>query len=127
MKLPFGHHGANHPVKDLTTGKIEITSQNHNFAVDVDSLAYGAPTLTHVNLNDGVCEGLAGRDAERVLRCSTTPRRAPDRTTARTCSNDSSARWRRPRSARRSPAAARSWYEPTASPRRDWGWRDAES
>ena len=39
VKLPFGHHGANHPVKDLTTGKIEITSQNHNFAVDAGSLA----------------------------------------------------------------------------------------
>lgn len=62
VKLPFGHHGANHPVKDLTTGKIEITSQNHNFAVDIDSLA-GAADLTHVNLNDGVCEGLEARDA----------------------------------------------------------------
>ena len=62
FKLPFGHHGANHPVKDLTTGVIEITSQNHNFAVAIDSLA-GVADLTHVNLNDGVCEGLAARDA----------------------------------------------------------------
>jgi carbamoyl-phosphate synthase small subunit len=62
VKLPFGHHGANHPVKDLTTGVIEITSQNHNFAVAIDSLA-GVADLTHVNLNDGVCEGLAARDA----------------------------------------------------------------
>ena len=62
VKLPFGHHGANHPVKDLTTGAIEITSQNHNFAVAIDSLA-GVADLTHVNLNDGVCEGLAARDA----------------------------------------------------------------
>jgi carbamoyl-phosphate synthase small subunit len=62
VKLPFGHHGANHPVKDLTTGVIEITSQNHNFAVAIDSLA-GVAALTHVNLNDGVCEGLAARDA----------------------------------------------------------------
>ena len=62
VKLPFGHHGANHPVKDLTTGTIEITSQNHNFAVGIDSLA-GVADLTHVNLNDGVCEGLAARDA----------------------------------------------------------------
>jgi carbamoyl-phosphate synthase small subunit len=62
VKLPFGHHGANHPVKDLTTGKIEITSQNHNFAVDIGSLSDVAD-LTHVNLNDGVCEGLVAREA----------------------------------------------------------------
>lgn len=57
VKLPFGHHGANHPVQDRTTGEIEITSQNHNFAVDADSLA-GRAEVTHVNLNDGVCEGV---------------------------------------------------------------------
>ncbi len=57
VKLPFGHHGGNHPVKNLSSGRIEITSQNHNFAVDPDSLA-GRATMTHVNLNDGVCEGL---------------------------------------------------------------------
>jgi carbamoyl-phosphate synthase small subunit len=56
-KLPFGHHGANHPVRDETTGKVEITSQNHNFAVAADSLA-GIADVTHVNLNDGVCEGI---------------------------------------------------------------------
>ena len=56
-KLPFGHHGGNHPVKNLTTGRIEITSQNHNFAVDADTLGDVA-TMTHVNLNDGVCEGM---------------------------------------------------------------------
>jgi carbamoyl-phosphate synthase small subunit len=60
VKLPFGHHGANHPVKDLTTDRIEITSQNHNFAVDADTFAGLGSTvrMTHVNLNDGVCEGL---------------------------------------------------------------------
>ncbi|MGB3735056.1 MAG: glutamine-hydrolyzing carbamoyl-phosphate synthase small subunit [Ilumatobacter sp.] len=57
VKLPFGHHGANHPVKNLDTDKIEITSQNHNFAVDAGSLPADAE-MTHVNLNDGVCEGL---------------------------------------------------------------------
>ena len=62
VKLPFGHHGGNHPVRHLATGKIEITSQNHNFAVDVDSLA-GRAEMTHVNLNDGVCEGLRVLDA----------------------------------------------------------------
>jgi len=58
VKLPFGHHGGNHPVRNIATGKVEITSQNHNFAVDPDSLGSTA-TMTHVNLNDGVCEGLA--------------------------------------------------------------------
>jgi carbamoyl-phosphate synthase small subunit len=56
-KLPFGHHGANHPVRDLRSGAVEITSQNHNFAVAADTLA-GRAELTHVNLNDGVCEGM---------------------------------------------------------------------
>jgi carbamoyl-phosphate synthase small subunit len=57
VKLPFGHHGGNHPVKNLVTGRIEITSQNHNFAVDPDGLG-GVADMTHVNLNDGVCEGM---------------------------------------------------------------------
>jgi carbamoyl-phosphate synthase small subunit len=56
-KLKFGHHGANHPVKDLTTGKVEITSQNHGFAVDVGSLETKA-VLSHVNLNDQTVEGM---------------------------------------------------------------------
>jgi carbamoyl-phosphate synthase small subunit len=56
-KLAFGHHGGNHPVRRLSTGAVEITSQNHNFAVVADSLA-GKAEMTHVNLNDGVCEGL---------------------------------------------------------------------
>jgi carbamoyl-phosphate synthase small subunit len=66
VKLPFGHHGGNHPVKDLTTNRIEITSQNHNFAVDADSFT-GLERdvhMTHVNLNDGVCEGLEVRGAQ---------------------------------------------------------------
>ena len=60
VKLPFGHHGGNHPVKNLANGHIEITSQNHNFAVDPDSFSgLGKQVqMTHVNLNDGVCEGL---------------------------------------------------------------------
>lgn len=57
-KLKFGHHGGNQPVMDLTTRKVEITSQNHGFAVDVDSLQ-GRAQLTHVNLNDRTVEGLA--------------------------------------------------------------------
>src|SRR5665213_2655693 len=59
-KLPFGHHGGNHPVKRLATGKVEITSQNHNYAVAEGSLA--SADVTHVNLNDGVIEGLRSRD-----------------------------------------------------------------
>jgi len=55
-KLRFGHHGGNHPVRRLATNQVEITSQNHNFAVVADSLG-GVAEITHVNLNDGVCEG----------------------------------------------------------------------
>jgi len=57
-KLKFGHHGANHPVKDLATGKVEITSQNHNFCVDYDSLNKNEIEITHINLNDNTVEGL---------------------------------------------------------------------
>lgn len=56
VKLPFGHHGANHPVMDLASGKVEITSQNHNFAVLENSLQEAV--VTHRNLNDGVVEGI---------------------------------------------------------------------
>ena len=56
-KLKFGHHGGNHPVKDLITGDIHITAQNHGFALDTDSLREGVIT-SHVNLNDATCEGL---------------------------------------------------------------------
>jgi len=58
-KLGFGHHGANHPVMDLRTRKVEITSQNHGFAVDADSLK-GRAELSHLNLNDKTVEGLRG-------------------------------------------------------------------
>jgi len=61
VKMKFGHHGANHPVKDLDTGQVAITSQNHGFAVDANSLP---PTLrpTHVSLFDGSLQGLARTD-----------------------------------------------------------------
>jgi carbamoyl-phosphate synthase small subunit len=62
FKLKFGHRGANHPVKNLLTGKIEITSQNHGFAVDPDSLPGGLTEITHVNLNDGTNEGFRHRE-----------------------------------------------------------------
>ena len=60
-KLKFGHHGGNQPVMDLTTRKVEITAQNHGFAVDADSLK-GAVEITHLNLNDNTVEGLAHRE-----------------------------------------------------------------
>jgi carbamoyl-phosphate synthase small subunit len=76
-KLPFGHHGANHPVMDLRTRKIEITSQNHNFAVTLPhkeqegalwdtqhfDTAIGRMEVTHRSLNDGCCEGMVGLDS----------------------------------------------------------------
>jgi len=61
-KLPFGHHGANHPVKDLATGKVEITAQNHGFAVDPESVVAHGWEPTHINLNDSTCEGLRHRE-----------------------------------------------------------------
>jgi len=61
VKLPFGHHGGNHPVRHLATGRVEITSQNHNFAVAPDSVP--ASAVTHLNLNDGVIEGLRATEA----------------------------------------------------------------
>jgi carbamoyl-phosphate synthase small subunit len=59
-KLKFGHHGGNHPVRRLATGVVEITSQNHNFAVADGTI--DAADVSHINLNDGVVEGLRCRD-----------------------------------------------------------------
>ncbi len=61
FKMKFGHHGANHPVKDLDNGRVSITSQNHGFAVDADSLPANLRT-THVSLFDGTVQGLARTD-----------------------------------------------------------------
>ena len=60
-KLKFGHHGGNHPVKDLRTGRIEITAQNHNFAIDPDSLPPEVE-VTHLNLLDNTVEGIRHKD-----------------------------------------------------------------
>ena len=57
-KLKFGHHGGNHPVKDLKTGKIAITAQNHGFCVDIDSLNKDDVEITHINLYDNTLEGM---------------------------------------------------------------------
>ncbi|HOS76322.1 MAG TPA: gamma-glutamyl-gamma-aminobutyrate hydrolase family protein, partial [Verrucomicrobiota bacterium] len=63
-RLKFGHHGGNHPVKDLRTGTVEITSQNHNYVVDPASLDPAAAEITHVSLNDGTVEGLEARHVQ---------------------------------------------------------------
>ena len=61
FKLKFGHRGANHPVQDLRSKKVEITSQNHGFAVSPDSLNTAEVEITHVNLNDNTVAGLRHR------------------------------------------------------------------
>ncbi|MCM8777130.1 MAG: glutamine-hydrolyzing carbamoyl-phosphate synthase small subunit [Candidatus Omnitrophica bacterium] len=58
-KLKFGHHGANHPVKDIKTGKVYITVQNHGFCVDINTLRENEVEITHINLNDNTLEGIA--------------------------------------------------------------------
>ncbi len=73
-KLPFGHHGSNHPVQDLATGRIEITAQNHNYAVAPASLP--AAMVSHVNLNDGVLEGIAAA-AQRCFSVQYHPEAGP--------------------------------------------------
>ncbi len=76
FKMKFGHRGGNHPVKCLATGKIEITSQNHSFAVDIESLKGTPLTLTHVNLLDGTAEGVECA-ADRVFSVQYHPESAP--------------------------------------------------
>ena len=61
-RLKFGHHGCNHPVKDLRAGTVEITSQNHNYVVAADSLDPAEAEITHVSLNDGTVEGLEAKN-----------------------------------------------------------------
>lgn len=75
-KLKFGHRGGNHPVKDLETGKIEITSQNHSYAVDETSLAGTGLTVTHRNLLDGTVEGIRCEE-DRAMSVQYHPESAP--------------------------------------------------
>jgi carbamoyl-phosphate synthase small subunit len=75
FKLKFGHHGGNQPVIDLATRRVAITSQNHGFAVDPDSLPAGV-RATELNLNDGTVEGLAV-DGKAVLSVQYHPEAAP--------------------------------------------------
>ena len=75
-KLKFGHRGGNHPVKNLKTGKVEITSQNHSYAVDIDSLVKTPLTATHLNLLDHTVEGLEC-PGDRVFSVQYHPESAP--------------------------------------------------
>ena len=75
-KLKFGHRGGNHPVKDLRTGKVEITSQNHSYAVAEESLAGTGLEVTHVNLLDGTVEGVRCPE-DRVFSVQYHPESAP--------------------------------------------------
>ena len=75
-KLKFGHRGGNHPVKNLRTGKIEITSQNHSYAVDADSLSGTPLSVTHINLLDGTVEGVAC-ERDRAMGVQYHPESAP--------------------------------------------------
>ena len=75
-KLKFGHRGGNHPVKDLLTGKIEITAQNHSYAVDSESLSGTGLTVTRINLLDGTAEGMAA-PADRAFSVQYHPESAP--------------------------------------------------
>lgn len=76
FKLRFGHHGGNHPVKCLETGKVEITSQNHNYAVDPDSIPGTGLTATHINLLDNTVEGVRC-EADHVFSVQYHPESAP--------------------------------------------------
>ncbi len=87
-KLKFGHHGGNHPVKQLLTGKIEITAHNHNFAVDPDSLKQSEVDLTHIDLNDNTLEGLRHRSLP-LFSVQYHPELRPARMIPITCSTTS--------------------------------------
>ena len=75
-KLKFGHRGGNHPVRNLETEKIEITSQNHSYAVDNDSLGTTKLTVTHMNLLDGTVEGVKCEE-DQVFSVQYHPESAP--------------------------------------------------
>ena len=75
-KLKFGHRGGNHPVKDINTGKVEITSQNHSYAVDEKSLEGTGLAVTHINLLDNTVEGLCCNE-DKVFSVQYHPESAP--------------------------------------------------
>lgn len=76
LRLKFGHHGCNHPVKDLSTNAVEITSQNHNYAVDETTMDAKVARVTHLNLNDGSVEGMELLNA-KVFSVQSHPESAP--------------------------------------------------
>ncbi len=76
FKLKFGHHGGNQPVKDLTSGRVEITAQNHGFAVEATSAERCGARITHVNLNDGTVEGMDSAEL-RMMAVQYHPEAAP--------------------------------------------------
>ncbi len=76
FKLRFGHRGGNHPVRDVETGRVEITSQNHGFCVDAGGIERAGARVTHVNLNDGTLEGFVHED-KRILAVQFHPEAAP--------------------------------------------------
>jgi len=65
FKLKFGHHGGNHPIRHIPTGRVEVSAQNHNFAVDPATLPEGV-TVSHINLNDGTCAGMVYADKKAM-------------------------------------------------------------
>ena len=75
-KLKFGHRGGNHPVRNLKTGKIEITSQNHSYAVDSDSIKNTPLSVTHLNILDNTVEGVECPD-DRIFSVQYHPESAP--------------------------------------------------
>ena len=85
FKLKFGHHGSNHPVKNLLTEQVEITAQNHGFCVDPESLPSSDVEITHVNLNDHTNEGMRHQSC-RCSACSITRRLRRGRTIRIICS-----------------------------------------
>ena len=110
-KMHQGHHGANHPVKDLTTGKVEITSMNHGFAVDQRQPA-GRRHRRPMSRCSTARMPASRSTASRSFRCSTTPRPRPARTTAIISSRASSIRSARKRACRRTGARRRQLKAP---------------
>ena len=82
FKLPFGHRGANHPVKDLPSGRVVITSQNHGYAIDPNSITDPGVEVTQINLNDGTVEGLRHRELP-VFSIQYNPEASPGPTDSR--------------------------------------------